>query len=243
MTRVRLWTMVGLLVAFVGVVPRPVTATYGVDQFRFRIYMLPPVGALGTNACLRQGFHSIYSEYMKALDWATNCNTASTEIVRFRYLGVDLDNNGGGSTIPQGEGVTQQLANENCPGGGHVHVGLVTIYSLYGTSIAGMKYVHTVMYGSTTGDGTTTFAINARGTTLSGGYLGSIGVGDTVSDASAASCWSGWHVHENNTGNDAFDLWNDALYKKPGAQTGDHYLNNSSANWIRRLTWTLTPGE
>jgi hypothetical protein len=106
-----------------------------------------------------------------------------------------------------------------------------------------MKYVHTVMYGSTTGDGTTTFAINARGTTLSGGYLGSIGVGDTVSDASAASCWSGWHVHENNTGNDAFDLWNDAPYKKPGAQTGDHYLNNSSANWIRRLTWTLTPGE
>lgn len=228
-----------VMLVMISSLPSAATATYGVDEWRFRIYMLPPVGSLGTNACLRQGFHSMYSEYMRALDWAQNCNTSSTEIVRFRYLGVDVDNLGGGSTIAQGEGTTTQLANQNCPGGGQTRVGLVTIWSIYGTSLAGMKYVHTLMYGSSG----TSFAINARGTTLSGGYLGSIGIGDTVADSNADECWTGWHVHENNTGNDAFDSWNTSKYTEPGAANCDCYLNNSSANWIRRLTWVLQEGD
>ena len=239
MNRLRLAATLIVAVAIVSALPSPASATYGVDQWRFRIYMLPPVGSLGSNACLRQGFHSESSEYMKALDWAQNCNTASTEIVRFRYLGVDVDNLGGGNTIAQGEGTTTQLANQNCPGGGQVRVGLVTIWSIYGTSLAGMKYVHTIMYGGGSG---TSFTINARGTALSGSYLGSIGVGDTVADETADECWTGWHTHENNTGNDAFDDWNEPKYEKP-TSTCDCYRNDSSANWIRRLTWVLTEAD
>lgn len=99
-----------------------------------------------------------------------------------------------------------------------------------------MHYVHSVVFGSSS-----PFNINVRGTTLSGGYLTSIGIGDTVSDASAGTnCWKGWHVHENNGGNDAFDSWN-SKWDTAATETG--YTNNSSANWIRRLTWVHVAAE
>lgn len=133
------------------------------------------------------------------------------------------------------EGVTQQLANSSC-GIGRVRVASVAIWSSYGTLLGSMRYVHSVVFGSSS-----QFNINVRGTTLSGGSLTSIGFADTVSEVGAgSSCWTGWHVQENNGGNDAFDSWN-SKWDTAAINTG--YTNNISANWIRRLTGVHTAAE
>ena len=230
--------MLGL--TLLGVAPSPAAAV--IPEWRFEIWMLPPVADTGTNACLRRGFHSTDPnyEYMRSIDWARNCGTASSEPVRFRGLGVNVDSmNGAG--IPNGSMsiTTHQLSSSNCPGGGTVTIGKVTIWSIYGTSLAGMIYAHTDMDTSLP-----EHTIFAKGTTVANGMFNSVVVGDSVSDWDAPNCFTGFHVHETNINHDGFDYWNTGDFlNEPLSARCDCYLTTSSANWTRRMNWTLQGAE
>lgn len=227
-----------LLFAVVGIAPAPAAATYGVDQFRMDIWMLPPVDNLGSTACLKQGWHSSDPrfDYMRALDWHNVCTGGGTELVRFRALAASIDTTNDGTFWAGGYGVTSNLTVGTC-GGQSLHIGKVNIWSADGTVKGFMIYAHSVLYNSSQ------FNINfKRGGTRTNAHLTSVGIGNTVQDG-PSTCWTGWHVHENNS-DDAvmrWDQWN-SLYSGTPPHT-DTYTNNSPTYWIRRMQWIDQPFE
>jgi hypothetical protein len=209
------------------------TVASGTTPYRIRLWMLPPADALGNNACLTQRWHSTDPAYdiNRALDWKATCGSNGTELIRFRALASAIDEPYDGTYWPAMTGLLSNLPPSSC-GVGTVHIGKVKIVGGDSYIRGFMIYAHTVLTGST-------FNINAKnGATLSNAYLTSFGIGDTVSDASAGpNCWQGWHVHENNS-DDAvmhWDSWNSKW--DTAAVSCDCYKNDSSSNWIRRMTF------
>jgi hypothetical protein len=187
----------------------------------------------GNKACLTQRWHGTDSAWdlNRALDWQGNCAPGASEIVRFRSLGTNLDGPDNGAVYPGAYGLASNKIR-SC-GLDTFHVGAVAIYDYADTvKVGSMEYAHSVL---------TTMQFNIdvinAAQTAGAAYLTSIGIGNTVSDEPAGpTCWTGWHVHENNS-DDAtmhWDAWNS---KWNTASTGDLYVNTSSSNWIRRISW------
>jgi hypothetical protein len=80
----------------------------------------------------------------------------------------------------------------------------------------------------------------AAGQQLAGSRLNVAIVGDTVSDSGAgSSCWTGYHVQENNTApssSELWDGWNTGYYDGSGDICDCHPVNSKDP-WTRRIRW------
>jgi hypothetical protein len=76
------------------------------------------------------------------------------------------------------------------------------------------------------------------------GFAESSPIATTVDDSAAGqNCWTGWHVHENNS-NDSQMYWDAWNGKWSTATTNwDGYRNDDLQNWIRRLHWVDVAGN
>ena len=238
--------LVALAAAFVAL--GPLNAATGDASgppggFRIRLWMLPPVDALGNKACLTQGWHGTMDSrvsYNRALDWKagntadTSCTFSGSELVRFRAKAASIDEAPDGTSWAALYGVQSNLPPEAC-GNGTDHIGKVKIYGYDGVLKGFMMYAHTSLYSGQ-------FDIQARtGSSQSGAYLTSIGIGNTVQDG-PADCWSGWHVHNVNS-KDAVMYWDNWNSKWGTASTCNCYTNNSDSNWIVQMTAPESIGE
>lgn len=213
----------------VALLPSPVGA--GGVTFRMRIWMLPPMDVTGDDACLSNRWHGAggTDDQNHALDWQSTCGENSSKVVRFRALAAAPDDLQPGSfTGAAGEPI--QMANVPC-GVGTVRYARVRIRSNWDGLVKGKA-----TYGHVTVSSETTFGIIFEAGGFSSAYFNSIGVADTKNDSSAGSnCWTGWHVHENNSTDPGWDSWS-GIWGSAGLC--DCHQNDDPANWIRRLAWT-----
>jgi hypothetical protein len=213
-------------------------------SWHIRLWMLPPADALGNAACLTNSWHDPTFDAYRALDWKATCYANGTEIVRFRAVAASIDESNNGTYWAALHGVTSQLPNNSCPGGGSVRLAKVKVYGLDGHLNGYMIYAHSYIFNGTS----TQFNVQAQaGATLSSAYLTSVGIADTVSDANQGhftNCWGGWHVHEVNS-SDAVMLWNSWNHIYDGVAPPDYccFVNDTHANWTRRMTAVVNIGE
>lgn len=230
--------------AFVVVAPSPVGAGVPPPAHTLRLWMMPPVDALGNNACFTNRWHGGEAYDDKALDWKATCGSVGLENVYWRSLGADLYTPNDGTTWTPLYAVGSNLTPYNCDSG-DIHTAKVKVYDLLGNVHNFIVYVHAL---AITGQGYNVFDIWVKnGATKSTAYLQNRIVGYTTmdGDADAASpyftdCWKGWHVHENNSIGSPWDGWNS---KWTTAALNANYSNSNRNNWTRQMTLVYQPGE
>lgn len=209
-----------------------------------RLWMLPPVDLLGNKACLSNHWHGTEYDYHRALDWKagnaadTNCTFSASELVRFRAMGASIEESNDGTYWSAMYGVQQNLNPITC-GGELENIGKVKLYAIgLGTTLRGsMYYVHSILYS---GQFNLQFK---RGSSRSNAYLNSIGIGNTTQDG-PSGCWTGWHVHENNS-DDAtmyWDGWNTTKWANASLLTNS-WVTDDDVNWVRQMTTAISIGE
>jgi hypothetical protein len=234
--RVRVAVMI-LAVTALWILSVPIARAFpGPGSWHIKLWMLPPVDALGNFACLTNSWHDPSFDPYRALDWKATCHSIGTETVRFRAVAASIDESYDGTFWAALNGVPSNIATAACPGG-PVHRAKVKIYGGDGHLNGYMIYAHSVAYGGQ-------FTIQAQaGATLSSAYLTSVGIADTVSDG-PGDCWDNWHVHEVNS-SDAVMLWNGWNGQYTGIAPPDCncYVNDNHSNWTRRMTAVVNLGE
>jgi hypothetical protein len=212
-----------------------------------RLWMLPPVDGLGNTACLTQSWHGTSDPRVddnRSLDWRagnaanTNCNPVEQETVRLRLLGASINETQDGTFWNAMYATIADLGDDPCRGGID-QLGKVKFwaYTLSGAKMRGfMFFAHSSLTPSQANIQV------RRGPSRSSAYLNSWTMGTTTEDG-PAPCWSGWHVHENNS-EDAtmyWGPWNTAHYN---VNTSCHcFVTTNDDNWIRQMTTTVTLGE
>lgn len=216
----------------------PIQATFGVDEFRIRIWMLPPMDVNGNYACLTQGFHGPSmsgDDQAHALDWKASCGSggdSSSKPVRFRVVSSAVDDTPIGSVFNRAMAEPLQVSPNPPCGLATVRVVRVRIRATWDDLVKGKaSYGHAVVRF------TTPFQIQFKnGASLADAYYGMAEVGDTRSDAAAGpSCWQGWHTHENNSTDPAWDSWH-GIYAGASVPC-ECYVTDNHDNWIRRMQW------
>lgn len=209
-------------------------STAGVVRAAFvqhqRIWLLPPMDVTTAGSCFTNRWHSANGH---ALDWNHNCGYGSSANVYFRAQALTED--GAPALIAFADGEPYQLANLPC-GTGTVREARVRIRSNWDALVKGYAlYAHALV------SRTSSFAIWFRGpgTYWDDSYYNSIDIADTKDDSNAGNnCWTGYHVHENNVTNSAWDRFN--TIKWDTAPLNQSYDNDYIGHWTRSLGWLDT---
>ncbi len=226
-----------LLMAIAALALPPVVAQATIE-WRMRLWMLPPMDVTGDNArqTRSEGYHDDGTDYNdKALDWQSSTGESTSKIVRFRAVAGAPDDTGG--TFLGAYGEPTELPNVTCTSNPNttVHYFRVKVRSDWdGLSKGKMSYAHVQILDTAPAS----FDIWFHWGGISTATYNSVNVAETVSDAGAPVCWTGYHVHENNSTDSEWDKWNDAVYDGPTIPTCDCFQNDDSDNWTRRQTWT-----
>lgn len=218
-------------------VASPIQATFGVDEFRIRMWMLPPMDVNGNNACLTQAWHGpsmMGDDQTHALDWKAHCGSngdSSSKPAHMRFVAAAPDDTPVGTIVNRAMAEPLQVTPNPPCGVGTVRVTRVRIRATWDDLVKGKA-----SYGHTLVRHTTPWQIQFKnGASLSNAYYMMSEVGDTRSDAAAgSSCWQGWHTHENNSNDPAWDNWH-GIYT--GAGQCECYVNTDPDNWMRRIQW------
>jgi len=178
----------------------------------------------GDNACMTQRWHGNEDMPNRALDWQSACGENTSKQVRFRGWTSALDHTSPGV---RARGVPEQLAPLACAGTTNRYA-RVRIRSTYDTTVvAAMFYQHMTI--------SSTAVFDIPFPAGDGKQFFSQSVGDTIKDGPDA-CWTGWHVHENNSNSSLWDSHQVTYYNNLPVNS-DTIRNNDFSNWSRRLAW------
>jgi hypothetical protein len=224
MKRRRVAPLAGLCAVVLALSAAPVGAAV---IFHMRVWLLPPMDVTGATTCFTNRWHSANGH---ALDWNKDCGYGSSANVYFRAQAQDED--GAPAAIAWAQGEPYQLANQPC-GTGTVREARVRIRSQWDGLVKGYAlYAHALVSRTTAFD----IFFGGRGTYWDDSLYNSIDIADTKSDAGAgSSCWTGYHVHENNVTSSAWDRFNTVKWDTAPTSTG--YDNDYIGNWTRSLGW------
>lgn len=227
--KLRLISVVVGVVAGAVLPPLPASAV----TYRRYMWMQPPANAASSSsssdkACLTQRRHSSSLEgNSKALDWNEDCSGVKGENVYFRTRAAAPNEQG------QFIGARAEPAQSNSSCGGEtLHRVRVRIRDTNTGVVKGiMSYQHTQV--STT---STLNILFQGGASFSGAKFNNFKIGDMVEDHRSTDCFTGFHVHENNTNTSLWDSWN-TLYNS--GSLGEHYEVDDKDTWTRRLHYDL----
>ncbi len=179
-------------------------------------------------ACLSQRWHGSADQSGRALDWQNDCGENGDRWVHFRVRAYAPE----ALTDRTAQAYARQRAGFPC-GSGSINYGRVAV-TRNGTWMGSVTFQH---FNVTN---TTQFNVpfRAAGSNTLYRYT-SVGVGKTAddSDTKSSSCWTGWHVHENNdaeTGN--WDWWNTDYYNSASTNCECHNVKDPGTA-TRRLHW------
>lgn len=190
---------------------------------------MPPMDVSSASSCLTQHWHSANGH---ALDWNKNCGSGAANVYfRTRALSEDEPDI---VLLPWAQAEPYQLANPPCSlnTAQHVHQAQVRIRSTWDALVKGtMIYAHAVVWTTAPKD----ILFQGGPTYWDYSWFNSFDIADTVSDAAADDCWSGFHVHENNVTSSAWDRFNTTKWTPAPLQT--EYDNDYVGDWTRSLGW------
>jgi hypothetical protein len=232
MRRARVLIAALTLIAF-AILPSTARATFGVDEWRMRIWMQPPMDSSGNNANLTQRWHrglDHLSTPYRALDWKQGSEKVSKPVYFRTYAAAPDDDLGIVHWFADAEPV--QRPSFVCGTNGLVTYARVWLRSNWdGLRKSYVAYEHTDLRSEAS------FQLwSAGGVWLDGARYNNQLIGDTVQDTGGSTCWTGFHVHEDNESDSMWLEWN-SLYDD--AETFcDCYQNNDRDVWTRRGGWT-----
>lgn len=224
--------MIGMVM---GTILPPLPASAG--TYNFYMWMQPPANptdgsSSSDKACLTNLWHSSSLEgNSKGMDWNNDCTGVSGENAYFRVRAAAPEQCCAGSTSIQSQG--EPITSSPSCGAGIVHWVRVRIRDVNTAVVKGyMSYQHIAL--STTETMRVQFQ-NAG--SFSNAYFNSWKIGDMVKDYQP-TCWTGYHVHENNTGTSSAWIHNTSRYNSSSDKCECHEVDHRDT-WVRRLHFTF----